>query len=80
MQLEPHGLHHEFPEFSAKIHELKIKDGHFAKLFTEYDLLDHEVRRLEEAGSLLADAEMEKLKLNRVHLKDKLYAYLANPA
>ncbi len=76
MKIEHHGLHHEFPEFSEKIHALKLSDGHFTKLFENYDLLDHEIRRLEQDGSLLSDSEMEHKKMDRVHLKDKLYAYL----
>jgi uncharacterized protein YdcH (DUF465 family) len=76
MQIEHHDLHHEFPEYAERIHQLKTSDAHFAKLFGEYDRLDHEVRRIEEAGSLISDAEMEEMKLERVHLKDKLYAYL----
>ncbi len=80
MQIEHHDLHHEFPELSAKMHSLKLNDTHFAKLFTEYDHLDHEIRRLENAGLLISDAEMERLKLNRIHLKDKLYGYLVKPS
>lgn len=76
MQIDPHDLHHDFPEFSARIHELKLQDMHFARLFTEYDQLDHEVHRLEKAGLPIADAEIDGLKLKRVRLKDQLYAYL----
>jgi uncharacterized protein len=79
MQIEHHDLHHEFPELSSRIHELKISDAHFARLFGEYDVLDHEIRRLELEGLLISDSEMETKKLNRVHLKDKLYAYLIKP-
>ena len=76
MKIEPHGLYHDFPELSDRIHTLKIQDADFSKLFDEYDRLDHEIRRLEEGGLLIADSEMEELKLKRVHLKDKLYAYM----
>jgi uncharacterized protein len=80
MQLEHHDLHHEFPQYSDRIHALKVSDAHFGKLFAEYDRLDHEIRRLEEEGLLISDAEMEAMKLDRVRLKDKLYAYLITPA
>ncbi len=79
MKITPHDLHHEFPEYNEKIHTLKISDAHFAKLFNEYDKLDHEIRHIEEQGSLISDQEIEKLKLQRIHLKDKLYAYLVKP-
>jgi uncharacterized protein YdcH (DUF465 family) len=78
MQVEHHDLHREFPEFSGKIHELKTTDAHFAKLFEKYDALDHEIRRIENAGSLISDAELEAKKLHRVQLKDQLYNLLRN--
>ena len=80
MQVEHHDLHHEFPEYGEKIHKLKTSDAHFARLFKEYDELDHKVRRIENAGSPISDSEMETLKMKRVHLKDALFAYLRNPA
>ena len=80
MQLDHHDLHHEFPEYGSRIHELKTSDHHFAKLFGEYDKLDHEIRRIEQDGAKIADAELEKLKYSRIHLKDQLYAYLKKTA
>jgi uncharacterized protein YdcH (DUF465 family) len=80
MQLEHHDLHSEFPEHKDRIHELKTTDAHFGKLFSEYDVLDHKVRNLEEGGLLISDKEMEAFKLDRVRLKDELYAYLIKPS
>jgi len=80
MLIDHHDLHHEFPEYSTQIHALKLSDAHFTKLFNEYDELDHEIRRIEMGGLLISDSEMEKLKLKRIHLKDKLYAYLQKAA
>ena len=31
-----HDLHQEFPEYHDEIHDLKVKGGHFKKLFDEY--------------------------------------------
>lgn len=76
MQIEHHDLHHEFPEYSERIHQLKTSDAHFARLFAEYDRLDHQIRHIEMDGSLISDGEMEVLKMDRVLLKDKLYVYL----
>jgi uncharacterized protein len=77
MQVEQHGLHHEFPEFNAKITYLKVQNPHFAKLFNEYDELDHHIRAMENVGSPLPDREMEELKLHRVRLKDEIYRTLS---
>ncbi len=76
MQLDHHDLHADFPQLSDRIHQLKTEDAHFAKLFGEYDALDHEIRRIEESGSAIGDAELETLKYKRIHLKDALYAML----
>ena len=48
MQIEKHDLIHEFPEHKQRIHDLKMSDNYFARLFNEYHKLDHEVRRIEE--------------------------------
>lgn len=79
MQIEHHDLHHEFPEYKQRIHDLKLSDAHFAKLFAEYDVLDHRIRAIENAGSPVADSELEAMKLKRVRLKDELFAYLSRP-
>ena len=76
MQLDHHDLHTDFPQLSDRIHQLKTEDAHFAKLFGEYDTLDHEIRRIEEHGSAIGDADLEKMKYQRIHLKDALYGML----
>ncbi len=76
MTIEKHDLVHEFPELRDKIHELKVSNAHFAKLFAEYHDVDREVRRIEEEIETPSDAYVEEVKLKRVHLKDQLYAML----
>jgi len=50
MGLEHHDLAHEFPEFKERIHDLKVSDAHFRKLFDEYDQVTTRVEALEKAG------------------------------
>ena len=76
MSLEKHDLHHEFPEFKDAIHELKISDAHFARLFTEYHEVDHEVHRIETGAETPSDEYLESRKKHRLQLKDALYAML----
>lgn len=71
-----HPLISEFPELRAKIHEMKISDHHFAKLFDEYHEVDHELHRIEQEIETPSDAYTEDLKKKRLHLKDQLYAML----
>jgi uncharacterized protein YdcH (DUF465 family) len=76
MALEHHDLAHEFPEFKARIHELKMNDAHFKKLFDEYDQSTTKIEALEKADSPIADETMQDLKKQRLALKDSLYAML----
>lgn len=76
MKVEKHDLIHEFPEFKDKIHDLKMNDRHFAKLFEEYHDLDHEVHRIESGAENTSDEYLEDKKKMRLHLKDQLFAML----
>ena len=72
----PHELADEFPELKQRIHDLKVSDAHFARLFDEYHSLNREVHRVEAAGINTSDEEYENLKLVRLRLKDELYEML----
>ncbi|WP_439506492.1 YdcH family protein [Sediminibacterium sp.] len=74
--MEKHDLHHEFPEFDAKISELKVADAHFKKLSDEYDEVNHAVHRIESGAEHAADEALTSLRKKRLHLKDELYAML----
>lgn len=72
-----HDLAHELPEFRERIHQLKLEDNHFSKLFDEYHRINNDVLRLEAENIPVADEAFETLKKQRLHLKDKLYNILA---
>lgn len=76
MQVDHHDLHHEFPEFSTVIHELKMGNNHFARLFDEYHDLTSKVESLETKGVPAGDFTFESMKKQRVKLKDELYSML----
>ena len=73
---EHHDLVHELPEFREKIHELKVGNPHFAKLFDEYHEVDHEIRRIEQEVETPSDEYTEELKKKRLHLKDEMFGML----
>lgn len=73
---ENHDLIHELPEFREKIHEMKMSNNHFARLFDEYHEVDHEVRRIEQELETPTDEYTEELKKKRLHLKDALFEML----
>ena len=69
---EKHDLIHELPEHRETIHNLKISDAHFARLFDEYHEIDHEVHRIETNVETTSDDYLEEKKKQRLHLKDQL--------
>lgn len=76
MSVEHHDLIHEFPELKEQIHQLKMEDGHFRKLFDEYHRLTRSVENMEnEVQPVSTDVE-ETAKLRRLKLKDELYSML----
>ena len=76
MSIEKHDLHHELPEFKEEIHQLKMNDAHFARLFKDYHDVDHEVHRIEEGVENTSDDYLERKKLQRLKLKDELFKML----
>jgi uncharacterized protein len=70
---EKHDLIHELPEHKDRIHELKMSNKHFEKLFTKYHDIDHQVRRIEEGVETPSDDFVEELKKERLFLKDELF-------
>lgn len=71
--MQKHDLLHEFPEHKEKIHDLKVSDNHFRKLFDEYHEVDHEIHRYESGAAATTDEHLTELRARRVHLKDALY-------
>ncbi len=73
-------LAQEFPELKETIHEKKIHDAHFRRLYDQYAELNQSVYRAEKRIDLLSEEGEESLRKERVHLKDELYAMLTKPA
>jgi len=73
---EKHDLIHELPEHKERIHELKLSNKHFEKLFIKYHDLDHQVRRIEEGIETPSDDFVEGLKKERLQLKDELFGMI----
>ena len=80
MPLENHSLIKEFPEMRDKIHKLKTGDNHFAKLFVQYDEIEHIVHRIESGAEAASDDRLEELKKKRLSLKDELFNLLKKAA
>ncbi len=76
MSNTPHTLHEEFPSDAQKISALKVSDAHFAKLLTEYDVVNDKVHRAETRLDLLSEVEEETLRKQRSRLKDQIASAL----
>ncbi|TDO98992.1 YdcH family protein [Marinomonas balearica] len=76
MPIEKHSLVKELPEFKKEIHQLKLSDNHFKKLFDEYHYLDREIEQIEKEIVLAGTMEEEEFKKRRLLLKDTLFHYL----
>lgn len=76
MITEAYDLAHEFPEHRAAIHDLKIKDAHFAKLFEAYHTVAREIHRIEAGVENTSDEYAEELKKKRLKLKDEIFSIL----
>lgn len=76
MSNTPHELHEEFPDLVEKMHELKVGDAHFAKMFDEYHELNRKVHRAETSVEPRSELSETDLRKRRGLLKDEIYVYL----
>ena len=76
MSVEHHDLVHELPELKDRIHDLKVSDPHFRRLFDAYHELTREIENMENEVTPVATRTEEEAKLRRVRLKDELYRLL----
>ena len=76
--MEAHTLLEDFPEFKEKIQALKTSNEHFKRLYGEYDLINHDLHRIETGAEVVSEDVRNTLHSERVHLKDQIYALLKN--
>ena len=60
-------------EYRDEIHELKLSNAHFSKIFEKHNELDQQVEDAEAGRTLLTDIELEVLKKEKLLLKDEAY-------
>ncbi|MDJ1008817.1 MAG: DUF465 domain-containing protein [Paracoccaceae bacterium] len=76
----PHDLAADFPEHSDRIHNLRETNGHFQRLYTEYEEVNHAVHRAETRLDTMTEEAENELRHRRASLKDELYRMLTAPA
>ena len=77
MSHTPNDLRDEFPEAVDVLHQLKVRDAHFAKLADTYHDLNREIHRIESDLEPASDARAEALKKQRLALLDDISAIVA---
>ncbi|NCP39790.1 MAG: DUF465 domain-containing protein [Rhodoferax sp.] len=69
-----------FPEYRALITELKSTDAHFVSLYQQHNALDQRVKRMVSRTDPSTPEEIEKLKKEKLRLKDEIYTILKKAA
>jgi uncharacterized protein len=69
-----------FPEYRELITQLKGHDAHFTRLFDKHNLLDQEILNKEAHIEPGTQIEIERLKKEKLALKDEIYQLLKKKA
>ncbi|GAA5524922.1 hypothetical protein Maes01_01481 [Microbulbifer aestuariivivens] len=78
MLIPSHSLEKDFPEYSDTIQRLNREDLKFKQESETYHKLDKQIRGLEECGVTTDDNHYNSLKIQRAHLKDRLYQRISS--
>ncbi|MEO1343616.1 MAG: YdcH family protein [Pseudomonadota bacterium] len=76
MSHTPHELAEDFPEHAERMHDLKMSDPHFDRLFDEYHTINRAIHRAETSVEPVEDMSEFEMRKTRMGLKDELYAML----
>ena len=80
MTIEHHDLQHELPEYHDAIHEMKMNNAHFRRLFDEYHHVTKTIEAMENEAQPVTTMTEQEAKLKRLQLKDELLAMLQRQA
>lgn len=64
-------------EYRDLIPELKASNAHFAKIFEKHNELDQQITDIEEGRGHMEQIELEKLKKEKLRLKDEAYSLMS---
>lgn len=76
MSHTPHELIEEFPDQIDLMHELKLKDAHFAKMYEAYHTINRAIHLAETNLEPTDDLHMNEMRKERLALKDEISAAL----
>lgn len=65
-----------FPEYRDLISKLNGANPHFSRMYDRHSELDQQIQKMEAGREPATLLDIEKLKKEKLHLKDQLYAML----
>lgn len=74
----PHEIAEDFPDHAAQIGALKQADARFARLLQQYHEVNRAIHRAETDVAPTDDLHMQRMRKERVQLKDVIAARLAS--
>lgn len=63
-------------EYGDIIPQIKAENAHFSKIFEKHNELDKLIGEVENGRSHMEDLELEKLKKEKLNLKDEAYSII----
>jgi len=67
---------HEYRDVISQMKENNAANAHFLKIFDRHNSLDDQITDAEKGNLPLTDLELEKLKKEKLLLKDEAYAMI----
>lgn len=67
---------HEYRDIITHMKEDEAANAHFLRIFHKHNELDNQITKAEKFEIVLSDIELEKLKKEKLLLKDEAYAIL----
>ena len=64
---------HEYRDVITHMKANEAANGHFLKIFDRHNELDDKIQKAEHGSIALTTMEIEKLKKEKLHLKDEAY-------
>lgn len=76
MSSTPHHLAEEFADYAPQLRRLREQDGHFQRICSEYEEVNHQVHKAETDIEPCDDLRMVELRKRRMALKDEIFGML----
>ena len=67
---------HEYRDIITHMKENEAANAHFLHIFDKHNMLDDQITKAENGDTPMTDMELEKLKKEKLHLKDEAYSIL----